>query len=174
MLPSVRRFFGPQGSLFQILANKSYVQPRLSDIKLPRGKSSSLLFPQVLLQSRLLSTATTGVESLPWLPYPFGGVLVHIHSGSAVPVSKTKTDTDMLAHAVRKEQTTLFDSLCGIQERVFEERLVESLAKWTTSGRSSVWLRIDESRADLLPAALRHGFSFHHAHEGVCSFLFLV
>ncbi len=47
----------------------------------------------------------------------------------------------------------------------FEEQLASSLAVWAEKGYRAVWLEIPIERAALVPAAVKAGFSYHHAEE---------
>ncbi len=53
----------------------------------------------------------------------------------------------------------------GSRVRDFSRRLGHSLANWHAAGVRSVWLQIHVSRANLIPAAIKAGFSFHHADQ---------
>ena len=48
----------------------------------------------------------------------------------------------------------------------FSDSLSHSLDAWRADGFRVVWLRIPVSKADLVPVAVKKGFSFHHAEEG--------
>jgi len=47
----------------------------------------------------------------------------------------------------------------------FEASLAESLKAWTDEGYKVVWLEAPIEKADLIPIAVRHGFTFHHSEE---------
>ena len=47
----------------------------------------------------------------------------------------------------------------------FHSRLAQSLESWTTQGLLLVWLQVPLERAELIPVAVRAGFTFHHSTE---------
>lgn len=47
----------------------------------------------------------------------------------------------------------------------FESLLVTSLKTWAGEGYKVVWLETPIEKADLIPVATRHGFTFHHSDE---------
>ncbi|PKA63668.1 Nudix hydrolase 8 [Apostasia shenzhenica] len=48
----------------------------------------------------------------------------------------------------------------------FTAVLQSSLSTWKLEGKKGVWLKILEQQADLVPIALKEGFSYHHAEPG--------
>ena len=48
----------------------------------------------------------------------------------------------------------------------FEAHLSRSLSEWRTEGKTAVWLRVPEDRAQTIPVAAAHGFAYHHAEPG--------
>ncbi len=48
----------------------------------------------------------------------------------------------------------------------FSDSLSHSLDAWREDGFRVVWLQIPLSKADLVPVAVKRGFTFHHAEEG--------
>ena len=47
----------------------------------------------------------------------------------------------------------------------FETMLTSSLSAWKNEGFKVVWLETPIVKADLIPVAARHGFTFHHSEE---------
>jgi 8-oxo-dGTP pyrophosphatase MutT (NUDIX family) len=47
----------------------------------------------------------------------------------------------------------------------FETLLSSSLDRWTKDGYKVVWLETPIEKADLIPIAVRHSFTFHHSEE---------
>lgn len=45
----------------------------------------------------------------------------------------------------------------------FDTQLVKSLAKFKEDGKRGIWLKIPLARADAVPVAAKHSFTFHHA-----------
>ncbi|XP_072960708.1 nudix hydrolase 8-like [Typha angustifolia] len=48
----------------------------------------------------------------------------------------------------------------------FAAMLQSSLSYWRLKGKKGIWLKILEDQADLVPIALKAGFSYHHAEPG--------
>ncbi|XP_042492788.1 nudix hydrolase 8-like [Macadamia integrifolia] len=48
----------------------------------------------------------------------------------------------------------------------FASMLCASLSNWKIKGKKGVWLKILEEQADLVPIAIKEGFSYHHAEPG--------
>ncbi|XP_043718894.1 nudix hydrolase 8-like isoform X2 [Telopea speciosissima] len=48
----------------------------------------------------------------------------------------------------------------------FASMLCASLSNWRLKGKKGVWLKILEEQADLVPIAIKEGFSYHHAEPG--------
>jgi len=55
------------------------------------------------------------------------------------------------------------DKLDALTPQEFEARLWSSLKKWRADGVRGVWLKIGVANAELIPVAIRLGFSMHHA-----------
>jgi len=47
----------------------------------------------------------------------------------------------------------------------FEEILSRSIEAWRADGKRLAWIRIPIDRSALIPVAVQHGFTFHHANE---------
>jgi len=43
----------------------------------------------------------------------------------------------------------------------FEKNLWDSLRIWKQEGRKGIWLKLDSSKSELIPIAIRAGFQFH-------------
>lgn len=48
----------------------------------------------------------------------------------------------------------------------FDSRLEHSLQDWQASGRKGIWINVPAERSQLIPVAVKHGFTFHHAEKG--------
>ncbi|XP_020694053.1 nudix hydrolase 8 isoform X1 [Dendrobium catenatum] len=53
-----------------------------------------------------------------------------------------------------------------LSANAFTTILQSSLSSWKLEGKKGVWLKILEKQADLVPVALKQGFSYHHAEPG--------
>jgi ADP-ribose pyrophosphatase YjhB (NUDIX family) len=76
--------------------------------------------------------------------------------------------TDILKHRVTSYNSAeIVDEVClgkgpSPLASEFEGRLLRTLAHCETQGNKGVWLELARSRAELVPAAVRCGFEFHH------------
>ncbi|XP_020250253.1 nudix hydrolase 8-like [Asparagus officinalis] len=48
----------------------------------------------------------------------------------------------------------------------FSSILQASISHWKLKGKKGIWMKILEEQADLVPIALKEGFSYHHAEPG--------
>ncbi|KAL0034735.1 hypothetical protein WJX77_004757 [Trebouxia sp. C0004] len=48
----------------------------------------------------------------------------------------------------------------------FESRLQQSLQDWQKSGKKGIWITVPAEKSQLIPVAVQHGFTFHHAEKG--------
>uniref|UniRef100_A0A7S2S1E6 Nudix hydrolase domain-containing protein n=1 Tax=Mucochytrium quahogii TaxID=96639 RepID=A0A7S2S1E6_9STRA len=76
----------------------------------------------------------------------------------------------MLEHKVNSYNNVEITADCTRSRRAtpisvqdFERLLWMSLQQWKKDGRKGVWVRIDKECVDLVPVAVRCGFSFHRA-----------
>ncbi|MCP5100073.1 MAG: NUDIX domain-containing protein [Chloroflexi bacterium] len=58
------------------------------------------------------------------------------------------------------------DSMPTQPER-FAQQLADGLPAWQAEGFITVWIKIGMENADLIPIAVKHGFTFHSTHEDV-------
>jgi ADP-ribose pyrophosphatase YjhB (NUDIX family) len=76
--------------------------------------------------------------------------------------------SDVLRHRVTTYNSAeIVDEVClgkgpSPNASEFEGRLLRTLAHCETQGNKGVWLELARSRAELVPAAVRCGFEFHH------------
>lgn len=58
------------------------------------------------------------------------------------------------------------EKVIPLDEKEFEERLLESLAQWKESGYRGVWVKVWSKHASLVPICIKVGFDFHHTQPG--------
>ncbi|PIA64570.1 hypothetical protein AQUCO_00100208v1 [Aquilegia coerulea] len=121
----------------------------------------------------LLLTTTSGRQSL-----------FHVSSNAICKedlISKTISKASVVSPNVSSPSTNLGllvaydDEYGGViiepeclpsSANAFASILQASLFDWTLKGKKGVWLKILTEQADLVPIAIKEGFSYHHAEPG--------
>ena len=76
----------------------------------------------------------------------------------------TQIETSLLAATLNRFHGVDVDpDGLGSDPEAFADRLTRSLATWRDDGAKVVWLDISIDRAELIPAAAKAGFTFHHS-----------
>ncbi|KAF9602094.1 hypothetical protein IFM89_024861 [Coptis chinensis] len=82
-------------------------------------------------------------------------------------ISSPHTKLELLDAYDDEYEGVIIDPVClPSSANAFASLLQASLFEWRLKGKKGVWLRILTEQADLVPIAIKEGFSYHHAEPG--------
>jgi 8-oxo-dGTP pyrophosphatase MutT (NUDIX family) len=145
------------------------VSRRTMDLDFPPLLLLQLLFPLLLLLL-LLPTIESLVQpareaSRCYRCYDNRPMSAEVVIHDFVPLNASGFDDCMLEYdthyngvSIRLDRWNREDALDPL---VYEQSLVESLQLWRTQGKKGIWIHVPLHRADWVPMAVRHGFTYH-------------